>query len=101
MTRQQLKENIILKLNQFELDNWGYGANHLQELAESSLSKKDFNKYLIKSNRDMNACDGQDGVLFNGQYFDWREFSFKGPQIINAFLDYFTDDNLHSILEAM
>ena len=101
MTRQQLKEEIINNLNPFQLDNWGYAANHIQQLAEFALSKEDFNKYLIKSNRDMKACDGMDGQLFNGQYFDWREYSYRGPEIINAFLDYFTNDNLHSILSAM
>ena len=101
MTRQELKANIVSKLTSIERDNWGKGANRIQDIAEQVLTSKDFDKYLRASNRDVNACDGCDFVVFNGQYFDWREFEYNSPIILGAFLDYFTNTNLQKILEAM
>lgn len=101
MLRNELKQSIILKLSPFQLDNWGYGANYIQDVAEKVLTPKEFNAYLIKSNRDASECEGQDGILFNGQYFDWREFGYHQSMILDAFLDYFTDSNLQRILKGM
>ena len=98
MTRQQLKEKIINKLNPFQLDNWGYAANYLQEVAENALTAKEFRAYLMSSSKDMEECDGSDFIVFNGQYFDWKEFSYRSPEIINAFLDYFSDNQLERML---
>ena len=101
MTRDEVKTKIILKLNEVERSQWGYGANKIQDVAEQVLSKKDFKDYLIQSNKDMNACDGQDGILFNGRYFDWKLFDSHGPIILGAFLDYFSDKNLERIYLAL
>ena len=95
------KQEIISKLTPFEQDNWGYAANRIQDIAEKVLSKKEFRSYLIESNKDMEECDGMDGQLFNGQYFDWKVFETQSQNIINAFLDYFSENQLAKILGAM
>ena len=97
MTRKELKDGIILKLTPSQRVNWGEGANKIQDVAEQVLSKKDFREYLIKSSEDMSVCEGQDGVLFNGQYFDWKQFDYMSHNILDAFLDYFTDNSLKRI----
>ena len=100
-TRTETKQKIISLLPKSKRDNWGYGANHIQDVAEKVLTKKEFNAYLKKSNKDVDACEGMDGQLFNGQYFDWRQFETQGVQILSAFLDYFDDVSLMKILGAM
>ena len=79
----------------------GEALNLIQDVAESVLSKKRWKQYLTASNKDADECDGMDGMLLNGEYFDWREFNWNKNAIINAFLRYFTEDEINKIDVAM
>jgi len=72
--------------------DWGKAANFLQDLAEQRLTEQEFEDFLIRANEDVISCDGMDGQLINGFYFDWREFDFKKRDIINAFINYFNEE---------
>ena len=89
---------ILCKVN---LKDWGRALNKLQDVAEKVLPKKEFKSYLIKSNADMDKCDGMDGILLNGEYFDWREFTYKQKEIVSAWLRYFDEDQLMKIAKAL
>lgn len=74
--------------------DWANTLNHLQEVAEESLEEKDYHSFLKKQSKDMKDCEGMDCLYLNGQAFDWKEFSYKGKEIVLAFLDYFTEPQL-------
>ena len=79
----------------------GKALNTIQDVAERVLSKRRWRQYLIDSSKDAKECDGLDGILLNGEYFDWREFTRKKDDMVKAYLRYFTDDELTLIANAM
>lgn len=89
------KEQILTKVNLS--DSFGKTLNKIQRVAMKTLSKKSVNRFLKVSANDAAECDGMDGILFNGQYFDWRLFNIKKKEIILAFLDYFNEEELDII----
>lgn len=91
MDRLTLKATIIHKIG---VDNWGKTCNQIQEIAEKSLPKKSWIKYLEDTNRDMEICEGSDFVVFNGDYYDWKEFDIEKLKIVSSFLNYFSDTDL-------
>ena len=84
-----------------ERKNWGRACNVIQEAAFKALSSSDWDAYLVKSNKDFKMYEGSDGVIFNGHYFDWKEFGYKKTEIILAFLDYFNDAQLYRISKCL
>ena len=92
--------NIVLFKINFERD-FGEILNHLQDVAEKALPKKEFNEYLRKSCADMGECDAMDGILINGYYFDWKEFNSKKVEIVTAWLSYFNEKQLIKIAQAL
>ena len=95
-------EYKIVILNKVNLkQNFGYTLNKLQDIAEQVLSKKEFHTYLVKSSLDADMCEGMDGILLNGQYFDWRTFEFKQREIVSAWLNYFDEEQLMKIANAL
>lgn len=91
-------ETIVKKVKAYDL---GYSLNHIQDVAEQTLSKKRWHQYLIASNNDAEQCDGMDGLLLNGEYFDWRSFGPKKDNIVRAYLRYFTENELTKIALAL
>ena len=75
-----------LIINKLEKTHGGWGAilNRIQDAAEIALPKKNFETYLKKANVEQEKTEGSDGVLFNGEYFDWREFDSKRLEIVRA-----------------
>ena len=95
-------EYKIVILNKVNLkQNFGYTLNKLQDIAEQVLSKKEFRTYLVKSSLDADMCEGMDGILLNGQYFDWRTFEFKQREIVSAWLNYFDEEQLMKIANSL
>ena len=94
-----MKQKIIAKLNL--MIGFGKCLNFIQNIAECVLSKKEWKEYLIASNKDAQACDGMDGILLNGRYFDWRKFDSHCEEIVLAYLDYFNDAQLKLIYERL
>ena len=94
MIKEQITDKFKKELNNGE---WGVVLNELQDVAEQSISSKEFKAYLHKSNKDMDSCDGMDCLIINGHFFDWREFKFKAKQIVLAWLEYFTPHQLELI----
>lgn len=90
-----VREEILKKVN---TTNWGKACNILQDIAFNVLTKKSLVRYLHNANKDVEECEGLDGVLLNGKYFDWKEYDYNYKAIINAYLDYFTDNELNLIL---
>lgn len=93
------KKILLTKIEKkyFDLNDWGVILNDLQDIACDNLPQKSVNRFLKASSKDANDCEGMDCILLNGQVFDWRVFNRKGKQIIEAFLDYFTEKDLEII----
>lgn len=77
--------------------NMGQALNLIQDIAEKVLTKRRWRQYLVASNKDAQECEGMDGLLINGEYFDWKEFECKKNNIILAYLRYFTEDEIKII----
>lgn len=90
----------IISTGDFKGD-WGAVCNYIQDVAETVLTNKEWNDYLLTSVADAETCNDMDGVLLNGQYFDWRECYTKIEEITKAYLDYFTDEQLERIENAI
>lgn len=102
METKDSKTMIVEKFNQkIKLGDWGKVLNSIQSAAEEVLDEKEFDSYLTKSNKDADDCDGMDGILFNGKYFDWREFKTKAKEIVLAYLKYFNDSQLKRIANKL
>ena len=95
---KNLKEQIISKYPNLDKEGWGAVLNSIQDVACEHLTKKSVTRYHIKSNFDAQMCEGMDGIILNGRYFDWREFKSKAREIVNAYLDYFNERELETIL---
>lgn len=81
-------EKILNKVKRLDM---GHALNKIQDTAEKVLTPTRWNVYLRLSSQDIRRCDGMDGLLLNGEYFDWKEFNTKKDNIVKAFLRYFTD----------
>lgn len=68
-------------------EGWGAIFNYIQNTAEKVLTKKEFNKFLEITGNEFEQCDGQDGQLVNGVYYDWKEFDYKRDEMICGFID--------------
>lgn len=90
-------EDLIIHEVETTKGGWGAILNRIQDAAEAALPKRNFQAYLDKAERDANASEGIDGVLLNGQYFDWREFEPKRLQIVRAYMRYFSAGELNMI----
>ena len=93
-----MQDIIVKKVRPYDM---GYSLNHIQDVAEQVLTPKRWTEYLIASNADANECEGMDGILINGEYFDWKEFGPHKERIVRAYLRYFTDDELVLIANAL
>lgn len=92
-----IRERIVEKSLARNTGNWGKALNQIQNIAQDVLDDKAFDRYLKKSNKDAKTCDGMDCIVLNGKVFDWKEFRSKADQIIDAYLDYFTNVELQLI----
>ena len=97
--KEQIKKEILTKLG--HIDTWGVACNDLQDIAEQALPESSFMNYLIQANQDEDKSAEDDGVLLNGQYFDWHEYGPQKYEIVSAWLDYFTETDLKLILNFM
>lgn len=91
-------EMILKKVKGLDM---GHSLNHIQDVAEKVLSKKRWNQYLVSSSQDAEDCEDMDGLLLNGEYFDWRSFSPQKNNIVRAYLRYFTEDEISKIALAL
>ena len=85
---------ILIKVKNL---NMGQALDFIQSIAEHVLSKRRWRQYLIASSQDAEECDGMDGILLNGEYFDWKEFEWNKNKIILAYLRYFTEEEIRNI----
>lgn len=99
MENASLKAQIVSKLNLAK--GWGKCLNKIQDVAEKVLTPQQWNTFLIRSNHDAEECEGSDFLMINGHFWDWREFDYKGGEIVFAFLDYFTEPQLKRILKSL
>ncbi len=77
---------------------WGKCCNQIQDAAYETMTPLRWNAFAARQNKDAEECEGEDFVVFNGQYFDWREFDRKAREIVMAYLSYFTEPQLMRIL---
>lgn len=77
--------------------DFGFLLNKIQNIVLEDFSKEEINDYVIKSSRDAEQTEDLDGILLNGHYFDWREFDTRKREIVSAYLEYFTDEQLERI----
>lgn len=90
-------EDLIINKLKSTHGGWGAILNRIQEAAEQVLPMKSLEDYINKAVKDEAASEGTDGVIFNGEYFDWREFDAKRVQIVKAYMKYFTTGELNMI----
>ena len=83
--------------NKIKNKSMGESLNCIQDVAEKVLDKRRWRQYLIASSNDANECDGMDGLLLNGEYFDWKVFEVKKDNMIDAYLRYFTESEVKRI----
>ena len=89
------KEKLLEKLNlNF---TWGKILNKIQNVMLSCLDNEASNKILEREMEDTQLTEGMDCIIFNGQYFDWREFNTRKIDIVLAYLDYFNSNELELI----
>ena len=100
MDRLTLKATIIAKLK-VKPNDWGKACNKIQDTAEKVLSKNSWLSYLKASNKDMKISEGCDFVVFNGDFYDWKTFSYKSINIVSSFLEYFNDNDLQLICNSL
>ena len=95
-----MNNNVINTINNSFGSNcsWGKIFNFIQDVAEKTLTKKEFYKFLELTNNEVELCDGEDGHLVNGHYYDWKEFDIKRDDMVNDFLDIF--DNVSSTTKS-
>lgn len=93
-----MEDVIVQKMKQYDM---GHSLNHIQNTAEKVLTKKRWREYLLASNKDAQVCDGMDGILLNGEYFDWKEFGYRKNEIVKAYLRYFTEEEVQKIACAI
>lgn len=74
--------------------SWGKICDNINKIAERVLTPKAFNRIRKAQQKDLEECEGCDYVVFNGHYFDWKEFDYNKVAIVNAFLEYFTPREL-------
>ena len=91
-------EIILKKVKGLDM---GHSLNHIQDVAEKVLSKKRWHQYLVSSSQDAEDCEDMDGLLLNGEYFDWRSFGPQKNNIVRAYLRYFTEDEISKIALAL
>lgn len=80
--------------------SWSDVANLIQDAAYDTMSQEEFDAYSMVVEEDIFETSGTDGLLFNGFYFDWKEF-WDTESIVSAYLGYFTDDQLELIKTRM
>ena len=90
-------QGIVEQMKPFK--SFGEALNFIQESAERNLSKKRFKEYLKKATNDFAKCESQDGILINDRYFDWKEFERKKNEIIEAYCEYFTEEELKKLYD--
>lgn len=81
--------------------SWGKLCNEIQNVARRVLPTNEWNDIAQAQDEDANDCYDMDGVLFNGQYFDWKEFETKKLEILKAYLRYYTPRQQQLIEQAM
>ena len=92
------KKLEILKLVD-RSSGWGKACNQIQDAADATMTVAQWNAFAERQAADFNKCEGSDFVVFNNQYFDWKEFKSKEADIILAYLSYFTDNQITKILD--
>ena len=80
---------------------WGAIVNQIQDIVCRIFDDDELEIYLKRSAADLRSTEGMDGILFNFHYFDWREFDTKKKEIVAAYLEYFTDEQLERIDRAL
>lgn len=95
MERLALKTDIIDKT--WTPLGWGVACSRIQDVAFDVLTDKELIKITKNSQKDFDECDGSDFLVMNGKYFDWKEFGYRYRDIIAAYLDYYTNDQLKLI----
>ena len=93
-------ELIIDKVKNYST-KWGAILNHIQDVASKKLTIMEWATYMQKANEDKDKTKDQDGVLFNGEYFDFHEFTSKRLDIVRAYLRYFNERQLQQILGGL
>ena len=81
-----IEDAIIQKLGK---KDFGEAANKINEIAKKVIEKKEFARITRNQQKDLDECDGMDGMLLNNEYFDWKEFETRKNDMIRAFLRYF------------
>lgn len=94
--------NQIDIINLLDLsEGWGKACNKIQDAAYATMTVSQWNAFALRQERDMMKSEGSDFIIFNGHYYDWKEFNSKAAEIVMAYLSYFSESQLEKILKYL
>lgn len=96
-----MNKSAIILYYSTDTRTWGEILNEIQDVAYDVLSSQEYLEYYYKAQADEVECQVQDGILLNGDYYDWKEFTTKKMDIISSWLNYFSEDSLEKIYKAL
>lgn len=89
-------ENLMALVELNTKNNFGEWANLIQDIASEvpSMTDDHWNMIYDRMKADCDATEGQDGILINGSYYDWKQFDTQRNDMIRDYLKYFDDQTL-------
>ena len=90
------KQSILVQLKNDQRE-WGTILNDLQSKIVATIGDRKYRKYNHIIEEELKLTEDQDGIMFNGRYFDWKMFGTHKTQIVDAWLDYFPDNILSQV----
>ena len=97
------KDNLMFLIERDSKNEWGKWADLIQDIASElpTMTKEHWDEIYAHMKTDIDACEGQDGTLINGNYYDWREYTTRRNEILRSFLDYFDDETLKGVFNQI
>ena len=92
-------ENLMVLVELNQKNSFGEWANLIQDIASElpTMTEDHWDRIYIRMQSDIDATEGTDGVLLNGQYYDWKEFTTKRNDMIRDYLRYYDDKTLKGV----
>ena len=92
-------ENLMTLVELNKKNSFGEWANLIQDIACDLPTMTDDHWDLIynRMQSDVDVTEGTDGVLINGTYYDWKEFTTKRNDMIRDYLGYYDDKTLKGV----
>lgn len=92
-------ENLMALVELNQKNSFGEWANLIQDIAMDvpSMTEDHWDMIYDRMEADVQDTEGQDGILINGNYYDWRQFETQRNDMIRDYLRYFDDQTLKEV----